>query len=64
MSSQVVCCQHVASFRPGTKYGHPLYLLETFVERDRLRGTVYRAANWVRVYENKNVRVVAVTHNN
>ena len=32
-----------------TKYGHPLYLLETFVERDRLRGTVYRAANWVRV---------------
>jgi hypothetical protein len=30
------------------KYGHPIYLLETFVERDRFRGTAYRAANWVR----------------
>jgi hypothetical protein len=28
------------------KYGHPLYLLETFVERDRFAGTAYRAANW------------------
>ena len=28
------------------KYGHPVYLLETFVERDRFRGTCYRAANW------------------
>ena len=31
------------------KYGHPVVLLETFVERDRFRGTVYRAANWKRV---------------
>jgi len=28
------------------KYGHPIALVETFVERDRFRGTVYRAANW------------------
>jgi hypothetical protein len=28
------------------KYGHPVVLLETFVERERYRGTVYRAANW------------------
>jgi hypothetical protein len=28
------------------KYGHPVILLETFVERERFRGTVYRAANW------------------
>ena len=28
------------------KYGHPVLLLETFVERERFRGTVYRAANW------------------
>ncbi len=28
------------------KYGHPVVLLETFVERQRFRGTVYRAANW------------------
>lgn len=26
------------------KYGHPIHLLETFVERDRFRGTCYRAA--------------------
>jgi hypothetical protein len=29
-----------------TKYGHPIYLLETFVERERFKGTCYRAANW------------------
>jgi hypothetical protein len=28
------------------KYGHGLRWLETFVERDRFRGTCYRAANW------------------
>ena len=33
------------------KYGHPLYLLETFVERDRFAGTCYKATNWVRVGE-------------
>jgi len=27
-------------------YGQPLYLLETFVESKRFRGTCYRAANW------------------
>lgn len=31
------------------KYGHPIYLVETFVERDRFRATAYRAANWIRV---------------
>ena len=34
-----------------TKYGHPLYLLETFVEHDRFAGTCYKAANWARVGE-------------
>ncbi|MCL1810525.1 MAG: DUF4338 domain-containing protein [Clostridiales bacterium] len=34
-----------------TKYGHPLCLLETFVERDRFAGTCYKAANWTRVGE-------------
>lgn len=27
-------------------YGHPIYLLETFVDPERYRGTCYRAANW------------------
>ena len=31
------------------KYGHPIHLLETFVEQNRFRGTAYRAANWARV---------------
>lgn len=28
------------------KYGHPLYLIETFVD-DRFKATCYRAANWI-----------------
>lgn len=31
------------------KYGHPIHLLETFVQADRFEGTCYQAANWVRV---------------
>jgi len=31
------------------KYGHPVVVLETFVERQRFLGTAYRAANWVAV---------------
>jgi hypothetical protein len=31
------------------KYGHPIHLLETFVERDRFKGTCYRAAGWLHV---------------
>jgi hypothetical protein len=31
------------------KYGHPVHALETFVDRDRFRGTCYRAANWLRL---------------
>jgi Domain of unknown function (DUF4338) len=33
------------------KYGHPLYLLETFVEKERFKGTCYKAANWIYVGE-------------
>ncbi|QSQ08104.1 hypothetical protein H0A61_00424 [Koleobacter methoxysyntrophicus] len=33
------------------KYGHSVYLLETFVERDRFKGTCYKAANWIHVGE-------------
>ena len=27
-------------------YAHPIHLLESFVDRERFRGTCYRAANW------------------
>lgn len=29
------------------KYGHPLHLVETFVERERFAGTGYQAAGWI-----------------
>jgi hypothetical protein len=30
----------------AAKYGHPLYVLETYVECGRFKGTCYKAANW------------------
>jgi hypothetical protein len=36
-----------------SKYGHPIYLLETFVEHGRFTGTAYQAANWVCVGQTK-----------
>ena len=35
------------------KYGHPIYLLETFVECERFRGVCYQAANWRQVGQTK-----------
>ena len=38
-----------------TVYHHPLYLLETFVEQNRFKGTCYKAANWIRVGQTKGI---------
>lgn len=35
------------------QYAHEVYLVETFVERDRFRGTCYRAANWTYIGKSK-----------
>ena len=35
----------------NTKYGHPIELLETFVENKRFQGTCYKAANWMKAGE-------------
>lgn len=35
------------------KYGHSVYLLETFVDCSRFLGTCYRAANWIHVGQTK-----------
>ncbi len=32
-----------------SKYGHALCALETFVDRERFRGTCYQAANWAQI---------------
>ena len=34
-------------------YNYPLYMLETFVEQDRFKGTCYKASNWIHVGETK-----------
>jgi hypothetical protein len=31
------------------RYGHPVWLLETFVDRERFAGTAYQAAGWLQV---------------
>ncbi len=36
-------------------YNHPLYLLETFVEKNRFKGTCYKAANWIYVGQTKGI---------
>jgi len=33
------------------KYGHPIILIETFVDKSRFRGVCYQAANWLHVGE-------------
>jgi hypothetical protein len=38
------------------RFGHPLVLLETFVDPERFRGTVYRAANWIELGQTKGFR--------
>jgi hypothetical protein len=53
---QLLSSHHYLGFRAnvgGTigyllrdRLGHPVALLETFVDRSRFRGTCYRAANW------------------
>jgi hypothetical protein len=35
------------------KYGHPIYLVETFVEQERFAGTWDQSANWIRVGQTK-----------
>jgi len=35
------------------RYSYPIYMLETFVEKERFQGTCYRAANWTYVGQTK-----------
>ncbi len=38
------------------KFGYPLLMLETFVDPERFRGTIYRASNWALVGSTKGYR--------
>jgi len=50
-----LCPRRLASDWQAT-FGHGVLLLETFVDPQRFRGTVYRAANWVYVGNTKGFR--------
>ena len=52
-----LCERRLAADWPA-RFGHPLVLLETFVDPARFRGTVYRAANWTRVGRTRGFRRV------
>ena len=47
-----LCARRVAADWQ-TNFGHPLAMLETFVDPRRFHGTVYRAANWTYVGESR-----------
>ena len=38
------------------RFGHPLLLVETFVDPTRFRGTIYHAANWIEVGRTRGFR--------
>lgn len=42
-------CERRVSADWQTRFGYPLWLLETFVDPRRFSGTCYRAANWLEV---------------
>ena len=52
-----LCGRRLAADWPA-RFGHPLLLLETFVDPARFRGTVYRAANWTCVGRTRGFRRV------
>ncbi len=39
-----------------SRFGHPLLLLETFVDLSRFKGTCYRAANWLEIGQSAGYR--------
>jgi len=47
-----IACRRIKDDWEAT-YGHPVYLLETFVEGDRFAGTCYKASNWIHVGETR-----------
>ncbi|MGB5832291.1 MAG: Druantia anti-phage system protein DruA [Thiohalocapsa sp.] len=46
------------------RFGHPLWLLETFVDPRLFSGTCYRAANWLQVGETRGFRRIRAGYSN
>ena len=57
LAALALCGRRLAADWP-VRFGHPLLLLETFVDPARHRGTVYRAANWTCVGRTRGFRRV------
>ena len=55
-SRVLALCQRRLASDWQAAFGHGVVLLETFVDPQRFRGTVYRAANWVYVGNTKGFR--------
>lgn len=49
-------CQKRLLFDWQTAFGHPIVLIETFVDPQRFQGTIYKAANWTYVGKSKGFR--------
>jgi hypothetical protein len=49
-------CQKRLPYDWQQSFGHPLLLLETFVDPQRFHGTVYKASNWLYVGDTKGFR--------
>lgn len=58
-SKVLALCQRRVARDWLQRFGHPLLLLETFVDPLRFHGTVYRAANWTCVGQTKGFRRTA-----
>ena len=49
-------CERRVSADWQARFGHPLWLSETFVDPRFFHGTSYRAANWLQVSESRGFR--------
>ena len=49
-------CEHRLRSDWPRRFGYPLLMLETFVDPQRFRGTLYRASNWLPVGETRGFR--------
>ncbi len=49
-------CEHRLRSDWPRRFGYPLLMLETFVDPQRFRGTLYRASNWLHVGETRGFR--------
>jgi hypothetical protein len=65
LASRVLAlCERRVSAVWQARLGHPLWLLETFVDPRFFRGTSYRAANWLQVGESRGFRRTRAGYSN